>query len=699
MKLQEGTWEISSIGLLPNFAGRHKVVFLLSAFLISFFVCLLPSEARSQTVYRVNTTSDTIVAGACANPPTAGCSLRGAMQAAQAATSFIEFAIPASDPFCAAGVCTINLTQTLPSIIIPIDITGPGADKLIVKPAIGISIAIINVTANGPTAISGLTIKGGFAANGGGINKTGSGTLTLNRVVLTENKGTLAGGGVDVSAGGLRVFNSTIMSNQGALPQSTGVGGGGIRIAPGSICEVTNSTIIFNTTGTNGGGIANYGTLNLTNSTIAGNQSRDAKAGFQNRGGGIFNGIGATATIKSTISAFNFAATAGTDVHGSFVSAGFNLISVRDGSTGFTAGTDQTGTAIGGPLNPKFDPSGLQNNGGTTRTISLLSGSPAIDRGSSQGLTGILTTDQRGSLRISDDHGVPNAVGGDGTDIGAVERRESPADFDGDGRTDISIFRPSPGEWWYLRSSSDENFSTQFGGAADKIAPADFTGDGKTDIAFWRPSTGVWFVLRSEDSSFFSFPFGTTGDIPAPADFDGDGKADAAVFRPSASTWFIQRSGGGTDFIGFGAPGDKSVVGDYDGDGRSDIAIWRPSVGQWWVRRSSNQSIFAVTFGTSTDKAVQGDYTGDGKTDVAFWRPSTGSWFILRSEDFSFFSFPFGTTGDTPSPGDYDGDGRFDATVFRSSNSTWFSQRTSTGVVIQQFGASSDLPVPASFVP
>ncbi|HEY0429226.1 MAG TPA: FG-GAP-like repeat-containing protein, partial [Pyrinomonadaceae bacterium] len=80
-----------------------------------------------------------------------------------------------------------------------------------------------------------------------------------------------------------------------------------------------------------------------------------------------------------------------------------------------------------------------------------------------------------------------------------------PFDFDGDGKTDISIFRPSAGEWWYLRSSDGQNRAFQFGSSSDKLTPADFTGDGKTDVAFWRPSTGEWFILRSEDNSYYSF--------------------------------------------------------------------------------------------------------------------------------------------------------------------------------------------------
>src|SRR5688500_2835155 len=111
--------------------------------------------------------------------------------------------------------------------------------------------------------------------------------------------------------------------------------------------------------------------------------------------------------------------------------------------------------------------------------------------------------------------------------------RRTPFDFDGDGKTDIGIYRATGGEWWYQRSSTGQVPALQFGAATDKIAPVDFTGDGKSDIAFWRPSTGHWYVLRSEDNSYYAVPFGTNGDIPAPADFDGDAKADLAVFRPS----------------------------------------------------------------------------------------------------------------------------------------------------------------------
>ena len=278
-------------------------------------------------------------------------------------------------------------------------------------------------------------------------------------------------------------------------------------------------------------------------------------------------------------------------------------------------------------------------------------------------------------------------------------RKQTPFDFDGDGKTDLSIFRPSAGEWWYTKSSSGGNYAAQFGASTDKLTPGDFTGDGKTDIAFFRPSTGEWFILRSEDGSYYSFPFGANGDIPVPADFDNDGKADAAVFRPSTFVWYIRRSSdSGTTIQSFGQAGDVPAVADYDGDGHADIAIYRPSLGQWWLQRS-NLGLIAFQFGNNSDKPVQGDYTGDGKSDVAIYRPSTGEWLILRSENQSYYSFPFGASGDVPSPGDYDGDGKFDATVFRPTGSTWFVQRSTAGTLIQSFGQSGDKPVPNAFVP
>jgi putative transposon-encoded protein len=272
-----------------------------------------------------------------------------------------------------------------------------------------------------------------------------------------------------------------------------------------------------------------------------------------------------------------------------------------------------------------------------------------------------------------------------------------PVDFDGDRRTDVSIFRPAGGEWWYNRSSDNQTVAFQFGNSSDHLVPADYTGDGKTDVAIWRPSEGQLYVLRSEDGSFYAIPFGISTDLFVAGDFDGDRKADPAVFRQSNSTWYVLKSGGGVDVVQFGASTDLPVPADYDGDNKTDIAIFRPNGGEWWINRSTG-GVTAMQFGSSTDKLVPGDYTGDGKADVALWRPGTGEWFVLRSEDGSFFAVPFGTTGDVPVPGDYDGDGKFDRAIFRPSDATWYVDRSTAGILIRQFGLTGDTAVPSVFV-
>jgi uncharacterized delta-60 repeat protein len=272
-------------------------------------------------------------------------------------------------------------------------------------------------------------------------------------------------------------------------------------------------------------------------------------------------------------------------------------------------------------------------------------------------------------------------------------------DFDGDGKSDVGIFRSLDGSWWYQQSSNALVRVYSFGVDTDRLVPGDYTGDGKSDVAVFRTASGRWFILRSEDSSYFDFPFGTNGDIPVPSDFDGDGRTDAAVFRPASATWFISNSGGGTSIVQFGSAQDKPVPADYDGDGKADIAIFRPSDGSWWYLRSTDNQFRVFRFGLGTDKAVPGDFTGDGKADLAVWRESDGFWYIQRSEDASFYSVPFGTAGDVPAPGDYDGDGRFDPAVFRPSTANWFIQRSTGGTAITTFGTSGDRPIPNAFVP
>ncbi|HEX8734454.1 MAG TPA: FG-GAP-like repeat-containing protein [Pyrinomonadaceae bacterium] len=283
--------------------------------------------------------------------------------------------------------------------------------------------------------------------------------------------------------------------------------------------------------------------------------------------------------------------------------------------------------------------------------------------------------------------------------------RPAPFDFDGDGRSDISVFRPSAGFWYIARPTGvpSQNFdAVQFGAAGDLTVPADYDGDRITDIANWRPSDGVWY-LRQSSAGFRAVQFGANGDIPVPGDFDGDGKANLAVFRPSTGAWYIARATGtpnqNFDSVPFGANGDKPVAGaDFDGDAKADVCVYRPGDGNWYWLNSSNGQFVGVHFGVAEDKPAAADYDGDGKTDLAVYRPSDGVWYRINSQTDSFSATQFGISTDIPSPADYDGDGRADLAVFRPGEGIWYLLRSTQGFTGVQFGANGDIPTPGSFV-
>lgn len=268
-------------------------------------------------------------------------------------------------------------------------------------------------------------------------------------------------------------------------------------------------------------------------------------------------------------------------------------------------------------------------------------------------------------------------------------------DYDGDGKTDVSAFRPSNGVW-YLDRSSAGAAGFQWGTGTDRIVPADYDSDGRTDLAVYRPSEGRWYILHSSTSTFVTGQWGLATDVPAPADYDNDGRADMAIFRPSDGNWWINRTTAGTIVYQFGAAGDHPVVGDYDGDGSADIAAFRPTTGVWYVFRSTLGPI-GYQFGLGTDKVVPADYDGDGKTDIAVYRPSEGKWYIANSGSATYPTYQFGVAADIPAPGDYDGDGRADIAVFRPSDGNWWLNRSTAGLIVQQFGQNGDRPTPNAY--
>lgn len=298
-------------------------------------------------------------------------------------------------------------------------------------------------------------------------------------------------------------------------------------------------------------------------------------------------------------------------------------------------------------------------------------------------------------------------------------------DYNGDGKTDFAIVRNTGGgpsgqiTWFEQNNGVAGTTTTPWGIASDQFNPGDFDGDGKTDIAVWRsgtPGNAFFYILKSSTGTFDAVAFGQIGDQPdVIGDYDGDGKWDCAIYRPGAiagahSFWWFLRSIDGVQIATeFGQNGDFPAPGDYNGDGKWDFVIQRNAGGgqaSFQGRYGTGGSdpggglSFATIFGTPTDVIVPGDYDGDGKTDLAVVRGSGGLilWWIRPSGGGADFPTFFGNSAtDFPTMGDYDGDGKTDISVWRpdidpTQNNFYYLGSTS-GAVQFEWGQNGDYPV------
>ncbi|MBU1137619.1 MAG: hypothetical protein KKA76_01450 [Proteobacteria bacterium] len=294
-------------------------------------------------------------------------------------------------------------------------ISGAGAEQTIVD---GNGLDRVFDIYGDTVSMSGMTIRNGKAPTGdfgGGGIRTSNGNLTLDKVIVSNNR-VAAGGDANDYGGGVgnngvcTIINSTIANNEaykgGGLSNngtsiaifmstvsgntSTGLAGG---IFGGNGLTIVNSTISSNSSISGTGGIYSFGANTIISTTITNNSSASGTDGY-------CNGTGGTLSVKNSIIAQN--GNVNCCYSTGMTSNGYNL---EDTDTcGFTNASDLINS------DPKLLT--LQNNGGPTFTHALQSSSPAIDAGTSVFMFG---TDQRGQKRPC----------GAGYDIGAYEKCSS----------------------------------------------------------------------------------------------------------------------------------------------------------------------------------------------------------------------------------------------------------------------------------
>jgi hypothetical protein len=273
-----------------------------------------------------------------------------------------------------------------------------------------------------------------------------------------------------------------------------------------------------------------------------------------------------------------------------------------------------------------------------------------------------------------------------------------PLDFDGDGKSDLSVFYEKTGDATaYSRSSAGGAPMTHLWGDIDIPVPADYDGDGVADMAFYYPAAGMWVVLNGNGTQKSSRQFGWGEAIPVPADYDGDAIDDIAVYwptSPNGGTWYIVQSSlsGAVRQQGWGWNATVPVPGDYDGDGKTDIAVYWHETGMWYILRSGDGSGLARSWGWSSTVPVQGDYDGDGVTDTAVYWPDGGNWYIQKSSNSGVDIMNWGWHAAIPVPADYDGDGKTDAAVFWPVNGNWYIKLSGGGTEVSSWGWDQTVP-------
>jgi uncharacterized delta-60 repeat protein len=269
-------------------------------------------------------------------------------------------------------------------------------------------------------------------------------------------------------------------------------------------------------------------------------------------------------------------------------------------------------------------------------------------------------------------------------------------DFDGDGKSDYTVFRPSD-RYWYLYQSTTGFGYLNWGLSTDTPVAGHYDSDGKTDAAVFRD--GAWYANGSS-IGYNWLKLGIAGHRPFLGDFDGDKQQDWATRDTlnGSTIWHVLMDNVriyGTytsEAVAGEVASDIPLIGDFDGDSRDEIGYFRNGV--WYSRDYlSGAPTESFQWGAAGDVPVHEDYDGDGQTDYAVFRPSTGVWWINRSTA-GWLIVGFGISTDIPVPADYDGDGKTDIAIYRDGQ-WWQIFSSSRSVGVANWGSAGDIPIPA----
>jgi hypothetical protein len=480
----------------------------------------------------------------------------------------------------------------------------------------GNSAGVIHVQ-SGMATVTNSTFSGNSATihGGAGAIEVATGIVTVTNSTFSGNSGT-SGGGI-ITNGTTTVTNSTFSNNSASY---------GAGIINGGNLTVINSTFSGNSAAISGGGIYNNGTLTVTNSTVSGNSATS-------NGGSLFNNFGGTLHLKNTILANSSGTNDCYNFSGDTIATNINNLIETNSTSGHSCGTPALMS------DPLLD--SLNNNGGPTKTLALLSGSPAINAGNDATCS---STDQRGVARPYGSH----------CDIGAYEYQKK------NGSDTTGVFRPNNGAL-FLKNTNATGFadiSINYGLPGDKPVVGDWDGDGTVTIGIYRNGS---FYLRNSNTLGFAdlvFAFGSSGDQPIAGDWNGDGVDTIGVYRNG--TFYLRNSnssGVPNASFALGISGDIGIAGDWNGDGVDTTGVFRPSNGVIFLK-NTNSTGFAdvqINYGLPGDKPVTGDWNNDGIDTIGIYR--NGKFYLRNTNTIGVADivFALGIPGDMPIAGNWDG--------------------------------------------